>query len=113
MPLQKRLDVLTIVQEACKQLSLQPPLGIFDSLDENAMLMGSVITNAGIMINDAHDWQSQRLPVQFAGDGSRTAYDLPSDFARFVDGTGWTTANQNPVCPVSPQQWRAAEAWTG
>src|SRR5262245_42805842 len=94
---QKQNTTLYAVQTACKLLSLSPPTGVFDNADETAILMGVAANVAGIMVNDARDWQMQRRPISFAGDGSATAFDLPADFARFVDNTGWSNAMSRPV----------------
>src|SRR5262245_20606836 len=106
MPVQLQNTILYQVQFACRMLSLAPPIGVFDSADENAILMGTTATLAGIMVNDARDWQGQRVEVTFTGDGTTIAHTLPTDFARFVDGTGWNITNQMPVIPLNPQQWK-------
>jgi hypothetical protein len=110
---QKTSTVLYEVQQACILLSLQAPIGVYDVTDETALLMGAAVNLAGIMVNDAHDWQGQRGAIAFAGDGVTTEYDLPANFGRFVDGTGWSNAIKQPVIPLNAQQWAAAQAWVG
>ena len=110
--LQKTGTVLYEVQQACKLLSLAPPIGVYDVPDENAIVMGVAVNLAGIMVNDAHDWQQQRAPITFTGDGTTTDYDLPANMARFVDDTGWSSSMMRPVVPLNPQQWAMAQAWT-
>jgi hypothetical protein len=110
---QKLQPVLYEVQQACILLGLPVPVGVYDSQDATSRMMGAAVNLAGIMVNDAKDWQSQRFPVEFVGDGLRTEYDLPPEFDRFVDQTGWSTANQQPVMVMSPQQWAMAKAQVG
>jgi len=109
--LQKLDTVLYEVQQACLQLSLPAPSGVYDSSDDNALLMGSVVNLAGIMTGDAFDWQSLRKEFRITGDGIKTAWPLPADFSHFIDGTGWSFAIRRPVVVVSAQQWATVNAW--
>ena len=109
--LQKLDTILYEVQQACLQLSLPPPTGVYDSNDENVQLMGSVVNIAGIMVTEVYDWQALRKDFTVTGDAVRTAWDLPADFSRFVDGTGWSDAMKRPVAVVNTQQWARAKAW--
>jgi len=110
--LQKLSTILYEVQQACVQLSsVTPPQGVYDSQDETAQLMGSVANLAGIMINDARDWQQMRLPYSITGDGLRTGWDLPANFSRFIDGTGWSLGMRRPVAILNAQQWYSVTAW--
>jgi hypothetical protein len=109
--LQKLETILYEVQQACIQMSLPPPKGVYDSPDENALLMGSVANLAGIMVGEAFDWQNLRLPFVANGDGIRSAWDLPPNFSHFIDDTGWSHANRRPVSVLNAQQWATMSAW--
>lgn len=109
--LQKLDTILYEVQQACIQMSLPPPRGVYDSADENALLMGSAANLAGIMVAEAFDWQNLRLPFTATGDGVRTAWDLPPNFSHFIDGTGWSHAIRRPVLVLNAQQWNQMKAW--
>jgi hypothetical protein len=109
--IQKLDTILYEVQQASLQMSLPAPIGVYDSQDENALLMGSVANLAGILVAEAYDWQQLREPFSLTGDGVTTAFDLPADFSRFVDGTGWSYAMRRPVVVVDAQQWARAKAW--
>jgi hypothetical protein len=109
--LQKLDTILYEVQQACIQMSLPPPSGVYDSADENAQLMGSAANLAGVMISEAFDWQALRKTFTANGDGVRSAWDLPSNFSRFVDGTGWSTAIRRPVVILNAQQSASIKAW--
>src|SRR5499427_4928953 len=109
--LQKTDTILYEVQQACIQLSLPPPKGVYDSSDENVLLMGSAANLAGIMVGEAVDWQQLRLPFSITGDGVKTAWDLPANFSHFIDGTGWSLAIRRPVVVVSAQQWATIASW--
>jgi hypothetical protein len=109
--LQKLDTIFEEVKQACLQLSLPPPTGVYDSQDENAQLMGSVANLAGIMVSEAFEWQQLRKPFVASGDGSRKTWDLPADFSRFVDDTGWSSAIRRPVVVLDPKQWAAISSW--
>ena len=111
--LQKLDTVLYEVQQACLQMSLPKPAGVYDSTDDTAMLMGSVVNLAGIMVSEAFDWQALRKPFSAVGDGARKAWDLPADFSRFVDDTGWSKSLRRPVVVLNSQQWASQASWLG
>jgi hypothetical protein len=96
--------VLYEVQQASIQMSQPSPLGVYDTADENALLMGSAVNLAGMMITDAFDWQQLRKDWLVTGDGLRAAWDLPSDFGRFVD---FAEQPIDRVQPLTAQQWAA------
>src|SRR5262245_9030544 len=73
--------------------------------------MGSVVNLAGIMVGEAFDWQSLRKVFTVNGNGIADAFDLPADFSRFVDGTGWSTTMRHPVVVMNAQQWANAKSW--
>jgi hypothetical protein len=109
--LQKQQTILYEVQQACIQLNLAPPEEVYASTDDTALLMGSVANLAGIMCNDAYDWQMMRAQFTCVGDSVETQFDLPDHIARFVDQTGWSLAIRRPVVILNPQQWAAISSW--
>lgn len=103
--------ILQSVQDACTQLNLAKPTGVYDSRDENAILMGSVANLIGPMIQDSFLWQQFRFEFELTGDASRSAWDLPANFDRFVDNTGWSHAKRRPVIVINEQQWAGIKSW--
>lgn len=108
---QLRENVLYIVQQACIQMSLPTPLGVYDSQDDTALLMGSAVNLAGIMCSDAFDWQMLKNELVLTGDGVRTTYDLPDDWSRAIGNTGWSTAIRRPVTILGDVAWSAIASW--
>jgi hypothetical protein len=109
--LQKTQNILYEVQEACKQLSLPVPAGVFDVQDETAQLMGSVANLAGIMVGEAFNWEFLQYSLQLNCDGVQTEFPLPANFSSIVDNTGWSKAIRRPVVVLNPQQWAAISSW--
>jgi len=109
--LQKQQPILWEVQEACKQLALTPPIAVYGSLDETAVLMGSLANLAGIIVADTYNWQDLQKTFTVTGTGAQVNFDLPSDFGSFVDNTGWSYAIRRPVVVLNAQQWAAISTW--
>jgi hypothetical protein len=108
----QKLDTIQYeVQQACIQMSLPPPSGVYDSTDDNALLMGSVANLAGIMVGEVFDWQQLRLTFTALGDGVTLAYPLPVNFSHFIDNTGWSSAMRRPVVVLNAQQWALQKSW--
>ena len=109
--LQKMQTITYEVQQACLQLSLPPPVGVYDSVDETAQLMGAVANLAGILLTDNYNWQDLQATFTVTGTGVATAFDLPADFSAFIDNTGWSQSLRRPVLILNPQQWASISAW--
>ena len=103
--------ILQCVQDACLQLTLAKPSGVYDSADEHAVLMGNYANMIGPMLSDLPQWQQFDTEYEIIGDGVKTEFDLPVDLSRFYDNTGWSHANRRPVIIVNNQQKAAIEAW--
>lgn len=109
--LQKLQTILYEVQQACGQLSLPKPTGVFDSLDETALAMGAVANLGGILLTDEYNWQHLQETFTCAGDGTKTSFPLPTDFGSIVDNTGWSNAVRRPIVVLNAQQWAAISSW--
>lgn len=111
--LQTQATILFEVQQACLQLSLPSPAGVYDSTDETALAMGAVANLAGILLADGFNWEHLQGTITCVGDGVTTAFNLPADFGAIIDNTGWSAAIRRPVVVLNAQQWAAIAAWQG
>lgn len=111
MPLYTYAPILQSVQDACVQLRLTKPSGVYDSLDEHAILMGNYANMVGPLLTDYEQWQQFDREFELIGDGVQQDFDLPDDLSRFYDNTGWSHSNRRPVVIVNNQQKAAVEAW--
>ena len=108
MSVQTYGTVLDIVQAATRQLSILVPTGVYDSLDENALSMGSSLNIIGpMLLSHRKIFQQFRREWSITGDGVRTNWDLPNDYGRLVNNTGWSYAMSRPVRLVNAEQWAA------
>jgi hypothetical protein len=112
MSLYTYATILQETQDALIQLSQPKPVGVFDSTDKNAILMGSLGNMIGPQLQ-IFPWQQFRSTYDVVGDSVETAFDLPIDYSRIVDGTGWSSAIRRPVVIITAQSWAAIEAWIG
>lgn len=112
MPVFTYGTILEEVQDALVQLSQPKPVGVYDSADKNAILMGALANTIGpLMLIQA--WQQFREPFDVIGDGVETSFDLPDGFSRIIDDTGWSHAQRRPVVVVTAVSWAAVKAWLG
>jgi len=103
--------ILTLVQDACVQMNLAKPAGVYDSEDENAQIMGSMANLIGPMLQDVWIWQQFYKPFEVIGDSVALTFPLPADFSRFVNDTGWSYSKRRPVIILNQQQWAAIKSW--
>lgn len=105
--------ILAEVRGAMSTLSENPPAGVYDSQDGNAVLMGALANQIGPVLADAFEWQQFRPTFTVTGDGATTSFPLPAGFSRFIAETGWSETNRRPATIMNTQQWAAAQAWIG
>jgi hypothetical protein len=111
MSLYTYAPILQCVQDALVRLNQTKPIGVYDSSDDNAVILGSQANLIGPMLQDAFKWQQFRKQFSVTGDSIATAFTLPAGFSRFADNTGWSLANRRPVIIVNDVQWADIKAW--
>lgn len=97
------MTVLSACQDAAKLLrpSSTPPSIIFTSSDPFAIELAALSNEAATAIAKYYDWQKLITLKTQAGDGSATAFDLPSDYDRMlVKGAVFKTSILRPMQPV-------------
>lgn len=79
------MTVLTAVQSACKNTSVgiyPAPTTLFSSTDQMEIEFCNLANEAATEIAKAHDWRLLTTLKTQAGDGSTTAFSLPTDYDR-------------------------------
>lgn len=98
----------TVISQAARELSLVSSdiSNPYAEQDPNILLLTSLLTTAGKEIIREHQW-SQSLNLRTFTTGSGTSvYDLPADYLRMVDQTGWNRTSTFPMGgPLTHQQW--------
>ena len=100
-------EILNIV---AAEVGLVPISDPFGSVDDNFVQMQVLLNTSIRELTRKYDWEflQQQFQILTAplDDG---IYDLPSDFLRMINQTGWERSNRNPINALSPQQWAYLE----
>lgn len=114
------MSLLTIVQDACRELGLSIPSAVYSATDNQTRTMLELADKEGKELARRFDWQALIKEATFttvATSSQTTLSTVATDFGRLVQGSMWNRTEQQPVWgPLSPQQWqqrKAAAAQTG
>lgn len=101
--------LLQICQNVAREIPLTVPTVLVGSTDETAKLLLACAQKAGKEIARAKEggWTVMQKEHTFSTVSGTTDYDLPSDFAYFIDGTLWDRTNYEQLRgPLSAPQWQ-------
>lgn len=99
--------ILDIIGRAALVIGSSVPSAVFGSSDREALELGEAAHEAADHMAEFHDWQRLKRLATMTGDGSTTAFDLPSDFLRMPkDQRVWSSAQETPMTHVlSHDDW--------
>ncbi|MBY3583798.1 hypothetical protein HJA77_21850 [Rhizobium bangladeshense] len=103
------MSLLTIIQNVCAEIDLDPPAAVMSSADPQIMQLRILSTRAGRDLMRAHDWSALLVDRQFATTGAAPEpAEPPSDWDRFAaNGRLWNASRLWALNgPVEPQAWR-------
>lgn len=112
MPAQPYTTYIEVVNLALQSVGHPTAADVASSPDEAVLRMGFYANQACNELLFAADWQDLIKPYEisiFADSPGQVekAFDLPSDFANFIDDTHWNRSMQLPaIGPISPQDWQ-------
>lgn len=96
------------IDAALAECGIPPPENPYQSADDAVRQMTVLLTTAGRQLVRLYDWQAlqkEHVIVTQASDTGR--YDLPDDFDRMMDQTGWSRDQRVPLPgSVSGQTWQ-------
>lgn len=100
-----------IVRRALGTMGLQKPVEAGESpSDKTVSQMWDLLTECGRDMIREYEWQVLTRTHALTTDG-QTSYDLPEDWDRYIDATGWNNTGRMPLIgPLSRQQWRMLQA---
>lgn len=102
-----------IINDAATELGLitSDSSDPFASTDQNIIQLCRLITGVGRDLVKVRQWSHLMKRTTQATTQSDNDYDLPADFDRYINGSGWNQTTDRPLCgPVSPQQWEYLQA---
>jgi hypothetical protein len=100
-----------IINDAAVEIGLNPVADPFAAYDGNFIQLARLLRSCGRELVQSRDWTYLRKEHAFTTVQGTSAYDLPSDFLRMYDQSGWNRTNRLPLGgPLSPQEWQYLKA---
>lgn len=78
------MTVLSCITDVATRIGIAVPSEVFAGTDRTSVELKEAINEAANGIRDDVDWQRLKQIQTMTGDGSYTAFDLPSDYARML-----------------------------
>lgn len=96
-----------IINRVAVEIGLKRVNDPFSTQDEGFSQLVGLLNAAGQELAELANWNRlEKQFIQVTADGDDGLYDLPTDFDRIVQQTGWDRSNDVPVFgPLTPQQW--------
>ncbi|MGR9188993.1 phage adaptor protein [Rhizobium leguminosarum] len=103
------MSLLTIIQNVCAEIDLDPPTAVMSSADPQIMQLRILSTRAGRDLMREHDWSTLMAQRQFTTTGANPEpAEPPGDWDRFVANSKIWNASRlwSLNGPVEPQSWQ-------
>lgn len=115
------MTLLSVVKEVCAAVGVVVPTSVFSNITGNRTMqeMLALANEMAVRIaTDTRDWTRFKKIQTFAGDGVKTAFDLPANYRRMLlTASVWrSTSTLQPMLFVPDlDQWmqRRAQGWYG
>lgn len=100
------MSLLSIAKSVAKKIGIEVPEALAAATDDTSVVLYDAILEAAEKVVDAHDWQLLKRLQTETGDGSTSAFDLPSDFHRMPnDGHIWSSRLRQPFTEFTNDEW--------
>jgi hypothetical protein len=91
------MTLLSVVKDVCATVGVLVPQSVFSNIAGNRT-MQEMLSLANEMAQriayDARDWTDLKKVATFAGDGIKTAFDMPADYKRMLlNSNVWKSSN--------------------
>jgi len=104
------VTLLTITQDACRELRLPVPSTVIDNADKQIASLLAMSNRGGRTLARDYDWTALQRLHTFTTDGSGE-YTLPSDYSRLIRETEWDRSDNRRLSgPSSPSEWQAIKS---
>lgn len=103
------MSLLTIIQNVCAEIDLDPPTAVMSSADPQIMQLRILSTRAGRDLMREHDWSALMVRRQFVATGANPEpAEPPADWNRFAANAKiWNASRLWQLNgPVEPQSWQ-------
>lgn len=101
------MSLLTVCQTVLQETGFPNQTAIVGNTDETARRLYGFANRSGNFLLRKHDWTILRKEYTWSTVASTAAYNLPSDFSRFIPSTEWDRTNYWALeGPLTPQEWQ-------
>lgn len=106
------MTLLSMVQGASDMISVARPSSVIGSTNANARAMLALANQGGLDLCRAGEWRLLTSEHTFTtvADSAQGSSALPSNFARFVNGTIWNRTQDRELFPLDGQYWQQLRA---
>lgn len=103
--------VLAIIQRVATEIGVKVPDAVFSSTVRTHVELRDLCNEMAERIARDHTWQVLTAEATHTGDGTATAFDLPTDFARMPKSQQiWASSTETPLTHVSDMnRWLAID----
>lgn len=105
-------NLLSIVQRACRLLSIPVPTEVVNSTDTQVQQLYALANEEGDELAGTYDWQVMRRQHLFDTVASSVQSSaVPSDFDHFIANSFFNRTTMRMIYgPITPQEWQAIQA---
>lgn len=104
------MSLLTVAQAVAEEVGLPTPGAIISTNDRTAKQLLRLINRSGRILAKKN-WAVLQKEDTFSTSNGTASYDLPSDFERLLDGTGWDRTTYWMLRgPLSPKEWQVRKS---
>jgi hypothetical protein len=101
-----------IINTVAVEVGLDQVSDPYASTDRNFVQLRTLLRSVGHELWLARDWQALIKEASYTGDGVTSTFNLPVDFGRMVDDSGWQRSSRIPFNNLGSQDWQALKAWS-
>lgn len=100
------MSFISVCQDVALRIGIERPDTVLGSDVREHRELDQIMREAASRIADAHDWQTLARLKTETGDGTTTAFALPSDFRRMSqDAKVWSSRLRQPFAAFSREEW--------
>jgi hypothetical protein len=106
------MNLLQIVQRACRLLSIPVPTEVVNSTDAQVQQLYALANEEGDELSGTYDWQVMRRQHLFNTVASAVQSSaIPSDLDHFIANSFFNRTTMRYIYgPITPQEWQAIQA---
>lgn len=101
------MNLLELTQQMCYEVGVAAPTQVASSTDPQIQQIFALLNRFGRDLSRQYVWQELDKEYLLSTVNGQSAYALPADWLRQIEGTEWDRTNRWPLNgPISPQEWQ-------